>query len=225
MTVKNEHQSNGHANGANGHAPNAPLAIVGRAAPIFSARSTVGPITLSDFQGQWVLLFFHPADFTPVCTTEFIAIAKRQPEFDALNVQLIGVSVDSVYAHLAWISWMQEKFEQSVDFPLVEDISMNIARAYGLIDQTSQSTEGVRACCFVNPQGVVKALIHYPMQIGRSIDEIMRVQQALITVEETGHTCPVEWNAGDPLMAYPKEDVQAIQGSWLEEAIKEFRQK
>jgi len=197
--------------------------LVGRRAPVFTARSTRGDITLSDFQGRWVILCFHPADFTPVCTTEFIELSRRKAEFTALNTQLFGISVDSVFAHLAWVEWMKQEYGQLVDFPIIEDISMTISRTYGMIGKEDRSTEGVRACCFINPEGRIAALIHYPMQIGRSVDEIMRVQKALIAVQETGKTCPVNWQDGDVMLAYPPEDVTRIDSGWLKSAMQSYK--
>ena len=210
---------------ASDQAPQAPIyrSIVGDKAPVFSARSTFGEIALDDYLGQWVLLFFHPADFTPVCTTEFIRLAQRKAEFDALNTQLVGVSVDSVYAHMAWVQWMERHFNEPIQFPVVEDISMNIARAYGLVNGDSTSTSGARVCCFINPQGMVSALIHYPMQLGRSVDELIRVQKGLIEIEKTGMTCPVDWQIGDMLLEYPVDEVAEKSQDWLKESIKNFK--
>ena len=199
--------------------------IIGQKTPLFSARSTKGPLSMKDYKGKWVILFFHPADFTPVCTTEFVSLAKRQAEFDALDVSLVGISVDSVYAHLAWISFISQKYNVSIEFPVVEDISMAIAASFGLVNEHSVSTEGVRACCFVNPEGVVEAKIHYPMQIGRSIDELLRVQKALISVRESGMTCPADWQEGDTMMAYPVNEQQATSMSWLDQALGAFQAK
>lgn len=203
--------------------------LVGHKAPVFSARSTLGDIALDQFKGQWVILFFHPADFTPVCTTEFIRLAQRKHEFDALNTQLIGVSIDSIYAHMAWVQWMERHYNVKIAFPIVEDISMNIANAYGLVTAASTSTSGARVCCFINPEGEVSAMIHYPMQLGRSIDELLRVQTALIEIEKTGMTCPVDWEKGNKLLQYPTDqgvNDPAIEQSrdWLKEAIQNFDQ-
>ena len=196
--------------------------LVGDKAPVFSARSTNGEIALDQFRGKWVLLFFHPADFTPVCTTEFIRLAQRKSEFDALNTQLVGISVDSIYAHMAWVQWMERHFNVTIDFPIVEDISMNVAKAYGLINEDSTSTSGARVCCFINPEGMVSALIHYPMQLGRSVDELLRVQSALIEVEKTGMTCPVDWQLGGALLDYPSDELARKNQDWLKESVSNF---
>lgn len=200
-----------------------PETIIGQKAPVFSARSTQGPVSMNDFRGKWLILFFHPADFTPVCTTEFAALTRRQAEFDALDVKLMGISVDSVYSHLAWINFINNKYGVSVDFPVVEDISMVIAKSYGLVNDDSNSTEGVRACCFINPEGVVEAKIHYPMQIGRSIDELLRVQHALINVRESGMTCPADWQKGEDMLAYPSNEISRDDPSWLDQALENYK--
>ena len=199
--------------------------LVGEKAPVFSARSTNGEIALDQFKGQWVLLFFHPADFTPVCTTEFIRLAQRKSEFDVLNTQLVGISVDSIYAHMAWVQWMERHFNVTIDFPIVEDISMNVAKAYGLINEDSTSTSGARVCCFINPEGEVSALIHYPMQLGRSVDELLRVQTALIEIEKTGMTCPVDWQLGGELLDYPSDELARKNQDWLKESVRNFNVK
>ena len=154
--------------------------LVGKAAPQFVAHSTRGMLDLSAYEGSWVLLFCHPADFTPVCTTEFISLANNQQRFDKLGVELIGLSIDSVYSHLSWIDWIEQNFEQKISFPVVEDTSMQIAKAYGMIDESSVNTSTVRACAFIDPNQTIQAVIHYPMQVGRSIEELLRVQQALM---------------------------------------------
>ena len=142
--------------------------MMGRPAPHFIAHSTKGMIDLAAYEGSWVLLFCHPADFTPVCTTEFISLAKQQHRFDALGVELVGLSVDSVYSHLSWIDWIEDNFGQKVSFPVIEDSSLQIAKVYGMIDETSVNTSTVRSCVFIDPTQTVQAVIHYPMQVGRS---------------------------------------------------------
>ena len=146
------------------------------------------------------LLFCHPADFTPVCTSEFVALAKEQDKFAEMDVQLLGLSVDSVYSHMGWIEWIETKFNLSVNFPVIEDVSMDIARAYGMIDAYSDTTSTVRACLFVDPEQKVQALIHYPMHIGRSVDELLRVQRALIDTYQTAKVAPANWCPGDDFM-------------------------
>jgi len=199
--------------------------LVGHRAPIFTARSTTGDIHLKSFRGRWVILCFHPADFTPVCTTEFIELARRKAEFKALNTEILGISVDSIFSHLAWVEWMKTHYNQLVDFPIIEDISMTISKAYGMVDSHDTSTAGVRACVFIDPEGMISALIHYPMQIGRSVDEILRVQQALIAVSKSGKTCPVDWRAGQEMLEYPEMDAIKSSHGWLETAMRGYGKK
>ena len=134
------------------------------------------------------MLFCHPASFTPVCTTEFAELARRQEEFDELGVELLALSVDSVYSHINWIEWIKTKMNVEVQFPVIEDFSMKITKAYGMLDQSSLKTATVSGCYFVDTDQIVQTVIHYPMHVGRSINEILRVQRAL-TPERLLHTC------------------------------------
>ena len=155
-----------------------PTLRMGDAAPDFEARSTQGPVRLSDFKGRWLVFFSHPADFTPVCTTEFVALAKAHDRFAALDCALLGLSVDSLYAHLAWSRAIRELFSVDIPFPVIEDPSMLVGRAYGMIDEASEDSAGVRASYFINPEGVIRAITHYPLTIGRSVDEMVRMVAA-----------------------------------------------
>lgn len=194
--------------------------MIGAPALDFIARSTKGDVQLSHLKGRWVLLFCHPADFTPVCTSEFVALAQIQSKFEDLGVQLLGLSVDSVFSHMGWVEWIEKEFGIIVDFPVIEDISMEIAQAYGMIDNRSESTATVRACFFIDPDQNIQAVIHYPMHIGRSIDELLRVQKALIETFHSGKTAPANWQPGDELM---KSAVDALGGptaDWLRHVMK-----
>ena len=154
-----------------------PNSMIGRRAPDFSARSSKGELSLAAFEGSWTILFCHPASFTPVCTTEFIELARRKRDFDALGVELLGLSVDSVYSHINWLEWIKARMDVEVAFPVIEDLSMEVARAYGMLDPNSRTSATVRACYFIDPKQIVQAIIHYPMYVGRSIDELLRVQR------------------------------------------------
>lgn len=171
-------------------------------APDFEATSTHGVIRLSDFtkQGKWVLLFSHPADFTPVCTTELVDLARRNPEFEAIGVQLIGVSVDSIYSHIAWIRNMADKLGQDIPYPLIADLDTKVAQLYGMIHPGASATATVRAVFVIDPKQVIRALVYYPMQAGRNIDELMRVVQALQTVDANGVATPANWRPGEPVV-------------------------
>jgi peroxiredoxin (alkyl hydroperoxide reductase subunit C) len=194
--------------------------LIGKKAPNFVARSTKGEITLSDFTGKWVLLFFHPADFTPVCTTEFVSLSKHQDEFDALNVQLLGLSIDSIFSHRNWLEWIRKQFDVTIDFPVIEDVSMEIARAYQMIDSSQTSTATVRSCIFIDPDQTIQTLIHYPMHVGRSIDELLRVQQALINTRDNCLATPANWQPGEGLMDMNPDNFYDGAGDWLEKTIR-----
>lgn len=169
-------------------------------APGFTARSTAGDISLSSYRGRWVLFFSHPADFTAVCTSEFIAFAKAEENFRRLNCDLLGLSVDSLYAHVAWLQDIERNFGVSVGFPLIEDSSMVIARAYGMLDSSSASSATVRATYVIDPQGVIRAIVWYPMTVGRSVDELLRLVEALQVSEREGALTPEGWQPGRPLV-------------------------
>ncbi len=194
--------------------------LIGSPAIDFAARSTMGEVRLSALAGRWILLFCHPADFTPVCTSEFVALAREQDKFADMDVQLLGLSVDSVYSHMGWVEWIETEFDLSVKFPVIEDVSMDIARAYGMIDSYSDTTSTVRACMFIDPAQKVQALIHYPMHIGRSVDELLRVQRALIDTYQTPRVTPANWEPGDAFMQSAADAVSGGTKGWLQRVMK-----
>ncbi|MGE6740495.1 peroxiredoxin [Allorhizobium pseudoryzae] len=169
-------------------------------APGFTARSTAGDISLSSYRGRWVLFFSHPADFTAVCTSEFLAFAKAEERFRRLNCDLLGLSVDSLYAHVAWLQDIERNFGVRVGFPLIEDSSMVIAKAYGMLDSTSASSATVRATYIIDPQGIIRAIVWYPMTVGRSVDELLRLVEALQVSETEGALTPEGWQPGCALV-------------------------
>lgn len=171
-------------------------------APDFEAKSTHGLIRLGDYtsKGKWVLLFSHPSDFTPVCSTEFIEFARSYDEFEKINVQLIGVSIDSVYSHIAWIRDLEEMGGVQVKFPVVADLDQKVSAAYGLVHELASDTAAIRAVFAIDPKGNVRALIYYPMQLGRNIDEIFRVFQALQIADANGVSCPANWRPGQQVI-------------------------
>lgn len=169
-------------------------------APDFEALSTFGPIKLSDFRGKWVILFSHPADFTPVCTTELTEFARRQQEFKTLNTQMIGLSVDSIYSHLAWIRNMEQHFGVKIDYPLIADLDMKVAQLYGMIHPGASSTATVRCVFFIDDEGILRAMIYYPLTNGRSVDEILRVLQGLQLNKAKGVATPEGWRPGDKVI-------------------------
>ena len=179
------------------------------AAPAFDAPTTHGRKTLADYRGQWLILFSHPADFTPVCTTEFIAFANKQDDFAARNTALLGLSIDSHYSHIAWMLNIKEKFDTDIRFPIIADLSMTVAKAYGMIQPGASDTAAVRATFIIDPEGVLRAMIYYPMVVGRSVDEIYRTLLALQTAQEHGCAMPENWNPGDAVIVPPPATAEA----------------
>lgn len=169
-------------------------------APGFTARSTTGEVSLLSYRGRWLLFFSHPADFTSVCTSEFIAFARAHASFSELNCDLLGLSVDSLYSHVAWLRDIERSFGVKVPFPLIEDSGMVIARAYGMLDNSSENSGTVRATYVIDPKGVIRAIVWYPMNVGRSVGELLRLVEALQTSEREGALTPEGWKHGDPLL-------------------------
>lgn len=173
------------------------------AAPEFEAKTTHGVKKLSDYKGKWLVLFSHPADFTPVCTTEFIAFAKAHPEFQKMNTELLGLSIDSNFAHIAWVRNIKEKFGVDIPFPVIEDLSMNVAHAYGMIQPGASDTSAVRATFIIDDKGILRAMVYYPMTNGRSIDEFVRLVTALQTSDANKIATPEGWQPGDKVIVPP----------------------
>jgi peroxiredoxin 2/4 len=180
-------------------------------APDFEARTTHGVKKLEDYRGKWLVLFSHPADFTPVCTTEFMAFAKRYPDFQALNTELLGLSIDSYYSHVAWMRNIKEKFGVEIPFPIIEDLSMKVARAYGMIHPGAADTSAVRATFIIDPEGILRAMVYYPMTNGRSIDEFVRLVAALQTSDANKVATPEAWQPGDKVIVPPPADMAAAE--------------
>lgn len=173
------------------------------AAPQFTAPSTHGEIKLSDYKGKWVVLFSHPADFTPVCTTEFVGFARNAERFKALDTQLIGLSIDSVYAHIAWIRSIEQHFGVKVTFPVIADLSMDVASKYGMVHPGASTTAAVRAVFVIDPKQNLRAMIYYPLTTGRTIDEVVRLVEALQLNEKHGLATPEGWKPGDKCIVPP----------------------
>jgi peroxiredoxin (alkyl hydroperoxide reductase subunit C) len=172
-------------------------------APDFEANTTHGIKKLSDYRGRWLVLFSHPADFTPVCTTEFTAFARHYEDFRALNCDLLGLSIDSTFSHLAWVRNIQEKFGVTIPFPIIEDISMQVANAYGMVQPGASSTEAVRTTFIIDDKGVMRAMVYYPMTNGRSVPEFLRLIKALQTSDAHGVATPEGWQPGDKVIVPP----------------------
>lgn len=173
---------------------------IGDKAPAFEAVTTQGKISFpSDFKGKWVILFSHPADFTPVCTSEFMTFGKMAAEYEALNCQLIGLSIDGLYSHIAWLRTIKEKIEYKgmkdieIKFPLIEDVSMKVAKAYGMVQPGESETQAVRAVFFIDPKGTIRTIIYYPLSLGRNFDEIKRILIGLQTADNFKVALPADW--------------------------------
>jgi len=186
------------------------LPRIGDKAPSFKAVTTQGNINFpEDYAGKWAILFSHPADFTPVCTSEFMTFASMQSDFEALNTQLVGLSVDGLYSHIAWLRTIKEKIEYKgmknveVTFPLIEDITMEVANKYGMMQPGESNTKAVRAVFFIDPKGIVRAMIYYPLSLGRNFDELKRVIIALQTADNFGVAMPADWRPGDAVIVPP----------------------
>ena len=169
-------------------------------APIFDAITTHGNLRLADFEGRWLILFSHPADFTPVCTTEFLAFAEIYPELQKRNVDLLGLSVDSVYSHIAWARNIEEKTGVKIPFPVIADLNKEVSYAYGMIMPGESSTETVRCVFFIDPKGILRAMLYYPLTTGRNMQEILRMVDALQTTDEHKVATPANWMPGDKVI-------------------------
>ncbi|HEJ1321143.1 TPA: peroxiredoxin [Pseudomonas aeruginosa] len=179
-------------------------------APDFAAQTTHGPRSLADYKGKWLVLFSHPADFTPVCTTEFIAFAKAADEFRALDTELLGLSIDSIYSHLAWVQNIEEKFGVEISFPIIEDLAMNVARTYGMIHPGASDTSAVRATFVIDDQGLLRAMIYYPMTNGRSVAEILRLVKSLRHSLANGVATPEGWQPGEQVLVGAPKTVEEL---------------
>jgi peroxiredoxin (alkyl hydroperoxide reductase subunit C) len=177
-------------------------------APDFEAKTTNGMLKLSDLKGKWVVLFSHPADFTPVCSTEFVEFARRADEFKQRNTQLVGLSVDSVTSHIAWIRDLQKHFDVKVDFPVIADLDTKVAQKYGLIHPSASETATVRAVFVIDDKGIIRALIYYPMSLGRNIDEVLRVVDGLQTADTNACATPANWQPGDKVIVPPPQTLK-----------------
>ncbi len=184
-----------------------PMPRIGEKAPEFKAETTQGEINFPfDYAGEWVILFSHPADFTPVCTSEFMTFASMQDKFEKADCKLVGLSIDGLYSHIAWLRTIKEKIEYKgmkeveVKFPLIEDISMDIAKKYGMIQPGESNTKAVRAVFFIDPEGIIRTILYYPLSLGRNFEELYRVLIALKTSDEFNVATPADWQPGDDVI-------------------------
>ncbi|WP_404472066.1 peroxiredoxin [Vreelandella venusta] len=192
---------------------------INRPAPDFTAKTTHGEKSLSDYRGQWLVLFAHPSDFTPVCTTEFSAFANYADQFKAVNTELLGLSIDSIHSHIAWTRSIKENFGVEITFPIIADLSMKVANAYGMIQPGASDTAAVRATFVIDPEGVLRAMLYYPMSNGRSVEEVLRLVKSLQTSDEHGVATPEAWLPGQPVIVPPphtSQDAEARQSEGYE---------
>jgi peroxiredoxin (alkyl hydroperoxide reductase subunit C) len=190
---------------------------IGEQAPEFTAVSTQGTINFpKDYEGKWVIFFSHPADFTPVCTSEFMTFANMQKQFNDANCELLGLSIDGLYSHIAWLRTIKEKIEYKgmkdieVTFPLIEDISMKVSSKYGMIQPGESSTQAVRAVFFIDPVGKIRLIMYYPLNVGRNMDEIKRALLALQTADKYKVAMPLNWRPGDKVIVPPPKTVEEM---------------
>ncbi len=197
-------------------APTQSLPRLGSPAPSFEAVTTHGTLRLEDFKGGWLILFSHPADFTPVCTTEFIAFAQIHEDLRKRNVELLGLSIDSVYSHIAWARNVEEKTGVKITFPIIADLNKEVATAYGMVMPGESKTETSRCVFVIDPNGIVRAMIYYPLTTGRNMQEILRLIDALQTSDNNGVATPANWKPGDKVIIPPP-----VTQDMAEERVKE----
>ena len=185
---------------------------IGDKAPDFEAVTTKGSIKFSDFaKDKWIVMFSHPADFTPVCTTEMSGFAIRKGEFDALNTQLIGLSIDSIHAHLGWVNNVRQHTGVYFDFPIIADIDMKVSKLYGMLQPNESETAAVRAVFFIDPEKKIRLIMYYPLNVGRNMNEILRALEALQTSDKYKVAMPLDWKKGDKVIVPPPKTLDEMQ--------------
>ena len=204
------------------------LPLIGDKAPAFKALTTTGTINFpEDYKGKWVLFFSHPSDFTPVCTTEFMTLASMKNEFAELNVELLGLSVDSLYSHIAWIRKIEE-FEwkgmqrMKIDFPVIADLNTKVSTLYGMLQPNVSSTQAVRAVFLIDPEGIIRSITYYPLTTGRNFAEIKRMIQAIQKADEVHMSTPANWQPGDDLIISTPITVKAAAAGMASESDDEY---
>ena len=187
------------------------LPLIGEKAPEFEAPTTHGTLRLSDYKGTWLILFSHPADFTPVCTTEFMAFSEIYPELQKRNTELLGLSVDSTSSHIAWVRNVEEKMGVKIPFPIIADLNKDVSTLYGMIHPAQSKTETVRTVFIIDPEQVLRTILYYPLTTGRNMQEILRIIVALQTTDEYNVATPANWNPGDPVVVPPPHTTEAAE--------------
>ncbi len=185
---------------------------IGDMAPDFEAMTTQGKIKFSDYnKDHWVILFSHPADFTPVCTTELSEFARQEEEFAKYNTKLMGLSIDSIHSHIAWVNNVKKNMGIKMNFPIIADLDMSVAKLYGMIQPNEATTAAVRAVFFIDPKGKIRLIMYYPLNVGRNMDEIWRVLKALQTSDKNGVAIPLNWQPGDKVIVPPPTTVSDME--------------
>lgn len=193
---------------------------IGDAAPDFKAVTTKGPIKMSEFaKDKWVVMFSHPADFTPVCTTEMSGFATRKAEFDALNTELLGLSIDSIHAHLGWVQNVRENTGVYFDFPIIADLDMNVSKLYGMLQPNESETAAVRAVFFIDPSKKIRLIMYYPLNVGRNMDEILRALEALQESDKHKVAMPLNWKKGDKVIVPPPKSLDELNERLVDESL------
>ena len=188
-----------------------PMPRIGDKAPDFTANTTAGPLKFSDYnKGGWVIMFSHPADFTPVCTTELSAFAMEKDFYAKHNTKLLGLSIDSIHSHIAWVNNVREKLDVYMDFPIIADIDMKVAQLYGMLHPGESATAAVRAVFFIDPEGTIRLILYYPLNIGRNMEEIKRILVALQTADANKVALPVNWKEGDMAIVPPPKTLAEL---------------
>lgn len=196
---------------------------IGDVAPDFTAKTTKGDIKLSEFaKDKWIVMFSHPADFTPVCTTEMSGFAIRKPEFDALNTELLGLSIDSIHAHLGWVNNVREKTGVYFDFPIIADIDMKVSKLYGMLQPNESETAAVRAVFFIDPTKKIRLIMYYPLNVGRNMDEILRALDALQTSDKYSVAMPLDWKRGDKVIIPPPKTLKEMEARIKDDSIEKI---
>jgi len=198
------------------------IPLIGEKFPSFEAQTTMGKVKIpDDYRGKWLVLFSHPADFTPVCTTEFVAFQKRYEEFKKLNTELVGLSIDQVFSHIKWVEWIKEKLGIEIEFPIIADDQGRIAKMLGMI-HPAKGTNTVRAVFIIDPNGILRVILYYPQEIGRNMDEILRIIKALQISDKYNVALPANWPnnelIGDKVIIPPASDIKTAQ-----ERLKQYK--
>ena len=196
---------------------------IGDKAPDFEALTTTGKMKFSDYEpGKWKVLFSHPADFTPVCTTEMSGFAENQSVFDGLNTALVGLPIDSIHSHLAWVNNVREKTGVYFQFPIIADLDMKVSKLYGMLQPNESETAAVRAVFFIDPDHKIRLIMYYPLNVGRNMDEIIRALKALQFSDKNKVAIPLNWQPGDKVIVPPPKTLAEMDARIADNSIEKI---